>query len=124
MAPEPGSAMFCAEGFDKNGQVDACQVRQLVISYIESSLTRWFCDFKGDSGGSLICKRYNQFVAIGITSYGAGCMCPACLASILQYRNTRIGSTISQITYNMEFPIYLSLRQIQMIKALLFVQQI
>lgn len=35
-----------------------------------------FFYFKGDSGGSLICKRYNQYVAIGITSYGAGCGVP------------------------------------------------
>lgn len=35
MAPEPGSAMFCAEGYGQNGQVDACQVieRLYVLLY-------------------------------------------------------------------------------------------
>lgn len=58
MAPQPGTAMFCAEGRNANGEpVDACQ---------------------GDSGGPLLCRRRadHRYEAVGVTSYGAGCGAP------------------------------------------------
>lgn len=58
MAPQPGTAMFCADGQNKDGQpVDACQ---------------------GDSGGPLLCRRRadRRYVAVGVTSYGSGCGAP------------------------------------------------
>lgn len=58
MAPEPHTAMFCAQGVGGDGRpVDTCQ---------------------GDSGGPFLCRRRadRRYEVVGLTSYGAGCGAP------------------------------------------------